>query len=414
MNTCPICTEYFTLKSPGKVQTCCNSVICQDCLYSHIKSILEEGITGDGRKDLLCAFGCGSSLKDLDVRHSFRAKHLHLIRYMFGTFLYHLVSCAGSLHSTILDKSAIFWKLAQSAGERQDLQLYERWSLSVALAYSASTPSPTLDQQDSTTSTTVDATRQQEKASSSCKTSMGDATHVYTHVLYCPRPNCECLWLVHEPYRKKKLANDRSHNNEKRHDQAPKGFSKKLMLSYSSLFFKPVRPEKEEAMMNKNGYTTLHWMNPIDIDVFDSKHLNKKKKSKYSATAMETDGKDGRLATCPGCRHQFCGLCARPWSTIAKRSGIRVTHNGQLCSIYGQRASDDDDFLTAAEVGNAKCCPGCSMRTNRTSGCNHMSCPCGYHWCYICECRFDPRHYRCEVGNAIGGNLVGSSNCIIS
>jgi len=311
--------------------------------------------------------------------------------------------------------------MAQSTGERQDLQLYERWSLGVALSssapVSASASAPTLDQGG--TSTGSNGSKEmllQDEASSSCNITVGDANHVYTHVLYCPRPNCECLWLVHEPYRKEKLANERSHNNQKRHDQAPKGFSKKLMLSYSSFFFKPTHPEKEEAMMNKDGYTTIHWMNPIDIDVFDSKHLKKKKKSKY-ATTMEKaaqDGKDGRLVTCPGCRYQFCGLCARPWSTIAKRSGIRVTHNRQLCSIYGQRASDDDDFLTAAEVGDAKCCPGCSMRTNRTSGCNHMSCPCGYHWCYICECRFDARHYRCEEGNAIGGNLVATGHCIIS
>lgn len=395
MNNCPICTEDFISKNPGKIQICCNAVICQNCLYSHIKSILEEGVTGDGRKNLVCPFGCGSSILDSTVRNCFRVKHLHIARFMIGRLLYHFVSCVGCINSSILDKAVLFWKFAQSAGERQDLQLYERWSLSVALSSSA--PTPTLGNGGKST----------DSASSPDSNEL-DANHVYTHVLHCPRPNCECLWLVNEQYRKNKLDNERSHNNQKKHDQAPKGFGKKIMLSYSSFFYKPIIPEKEEAMMNKHGYTTAHWMNPIDIDVFDSKHLQQKKKRGYPVSA-----EDGRLVICPGCRHEFCGLCVRPWSTIAKKSGIRVTHRGRLCSIYGQRASDDDDFLTAAEAGDARCCPGCSMRTNRTFGCNHISCPCGYHWCYICESRFDRRHYRCEEGNSIGGNR-DESNCIIS
>lgn len=31
-----------------------------------------------------------------------------------------------------------------------------------------------------------------------------------------------------------------------------------------------------------------------------------------------------------------------------------------------------------------KPCPGCNVMTVKDGGCNHMSCPCGTHWCYIC------------------------------
>lgn len=45
----------------------------------------------------------------------------------------------------------------------------------------------------------------------------------------------------------------------------------------------------------------------------------------------------------------------------------------------------------AAEGGNAgeaapviKACPKCTTATQKISGCNHMSCPCGAHWCWEC------------------------------
>lgn len=35
-------------------------------------------------------------------------------------------------------------------------------------------------------------------------------------------------------------------------------------------------------------------------------------------------------------------------------------------------------------IGVDKKCPGCQIPTIRTSGCDHMTCPCGTHWCYEC------------------------------
>ncbi len=339
MVSCPICTEDYSASRPGKVQRCCGSNLCQNCLYSHIKSILEEGITGAGRQSLSCPFGCGQTVSDQIVRESFRAKNTSFLRLVVGLPIYNICLYLGCFQTAIY-----FWRFSQAPSERNDLQLYEKWSLTTALSYRV------------------------ENKSEENKVEM-DANHVYVHVTHCPRPNCECLWLSHEPYRKKKLKHERQYNNKKRHDEAPASFSKSLMLSFSSVFFKPLPPEKEEAMMNKNGFTTDHWMNPIDVDVFDLKR--QKKRRSYMSLNRRDENNDGRLVTCPSCDYRFCGLCSRPWTTLSNSSGIRVTHNGKLCSIYGQRASDDDDFLQAADIGDAKFCPGCSMRTNRTDGCNH-------------------------------------------
>jgi len=367
MSSCPICTDEYSIRSPGKVQQCCSSVLCQDCLYSHIKSVLEEGVTGDGRKNLSCPFGCGEDVPDRTVRESFQTKHPNFPRLLIGRPLYNISSWLGIIHPMFRERAAIyFWRFSQSLAERNDLQLYEKWSLSMALSHKIN--------HDTHSSMSDETDKKGEKEE------MQDASHVYTHVIHCPRPDCECLWLTNVPYRKKKLAHERQYNKEKRHDEAPKSFTKSLILSCSAaLFFKPIPPEKEESMMNENGYTTAHWMNPIDIDVFNIIKVEKKMHTGSrnvlhtgrSKSARDETNKDGRIVSCPTCHHQFCGLCSRPWSTLSNSSGIRVTHTGRLCSIYGQRASNDDDFLQAADAGDARFCPGCSMRTNRIDGCNH-------------------------------------------
>lgn len=36
-------------------------------------------------------------------------------------------------------------------------------------------------------------------------------------------------------------------------------------------------------------------------------------------------------------------------------------------------------------IGNEKQCPNCNVITEKISGCNHISCRCGKHWCFKCE-----------------------------
>jgi hypothetical protein len=87
------------------------------------------------------------------------------------------------------------------------------------------------------------------------------------------------------------------------------------------------------------------------------------------------------------------------------------------CKSYNKKsvsASDHNEFLNMADAGDARLCPGCSMRTNRTDGCNHMTCPCGYHWCYVCECKFDRRHYSCTDSNPLIARDSQANGCIIS
>jgi hypothetical protein len=38
---------------------------------------------------------------------------------------------------------------------------------------------------------------------------------------------------------------------------------------------------------------------------------------------------------------------------------------------------------------NTKCCPNCLTETERTGGCNHITCVCKAHWCWTCGSNTD-------------------------
>ena len=68
--------------------------------------------------------------------------------------------------------------------------------------------------------------------------------------------------------------------------------------------------------------------------------------------------KPGISLKCPHCNMFFCGTCL-------------VWHK------MDEACKNLDDGL--------KRCPNCRMPTYKLSGCNHMTCPCGKHWCYKCD-----------------------------
>ncbi|PKS08369.1 hypothetical protein jhhlp_005313 [Lomentospora prolificans] len=56
-------------------------------------------------------------------------------------------------------------------------------------------------------------------------------------------------------------------------------------------------------------------------------------------------------------------------------------------ALADQNLEDLDEETRRAVVSRAKkpkVCPSCGVMTEKTSGCDHISCPCGTHWCYAC------------------------------
>jgi len=44
---------------------------------------------------------------------------------------------------------------------------------------------------------------------------------------------------------------------------------------------------------------------------------------------------------------------------------------------------------TIVNIEKIKRCPKCLVPTSKSDGCNHISCPCGHHWCYKCGLGFN-------------------------
>ena len=82
-------------------------------------------------------------------------------------------------------------------------------------------------------------------------------------------------------------------------------------------------------------------------------------------------------AQCGACRVNWCTQCVVKW------------HNNLTCEAYQKWRAENDsgdskmaDFIK--ESGLARC-PSCGNGILKTYGCNHMTCRCGTHLCYLCK-----------------------------
>jgi hypothetical protein len=137
------------------------------------------------------------------------------------------------------------------------------------------------------------------------------------------------------------------------------------------LWYRPLRPDTSP---------NYNWVLPEYVNLTTA------------AAPPEEEQYDGRRAVCPKCHVLFCGLCRRPWHTTRNKS-----HAGMSCQSYRRksRGVGDADYAFVTQRFYARTCPGCSVRTTRIDGCNHMTCPCGKEWCYVCERTWNRSHYSC-------------------
>jgi hypothetical protein len=186
--------------------------------------------------------------------------------------------------------------------------------------------------------------------------------------MYCPAPGCDYQWITNDVYRRQKQAHE------------AKG---------AYLWYKPPKFD---------GSGSFNWVEPEFANLGAIGNF------------VEPDRSDGRRMVCAKCLTCFCGLCRHPWEFGTGRR--QRCHRGKTCEKYRKSMPfEDGDYAFVAKLANARTCPGCSLRTQRTEGCNHMTCPCGYEWCYVCECRWNRMHYAC-VDESLGGDETVA--CVVS
>ena len=98
--------------------------------------------------------------------------------------------------------------------------------------------------------------------------------------------------------------------------------------------------------------------------------------------------------TCPSCFVKTCSSCSED-------------HKTMTCAEYRiSRDPEEQERLNEklAEISGYKRCPRCAIWVEKTGGCNHMSCRCGVHICWICLGVFDPGEIYGHMDTCSGPN----------
>eukprot|EP01018_Ginkgo_biloba_P027910 Gb_32390 [translate_table: standard] len=95
---------------------------------------------------------------------------------------------------------------------------------------------------------------------------------------------------------------------------------------------------------------------------------------------LETGSSSGALikqAECPVCKRLFCAQCSVPW-----HAGLDCSDFQQLSSA--EKEKDDLMLFRLAKEKHWQRCTRCKLMVEKESGCCHMTCRCGYEFCYKC------------------------------
>ncbi|OQR88302.1 vWFA domain-containing protein [Achlya hypogyna] len=90
---------------------------------------------------------------------------------------------------------------------------------------------------------------------------------------------------------------------------------------------------------------------------------------------------------CLGC-YEVKEMAERACVRDAPRD-VTAFHCAECREAHEARARVEGDSSSQTAVGRTQECPGCQVMTEKVSGCNHITCTCGQHWCYVCAEGFE-------------------------
>jgi hypothetical protein len=109
----------------------------------------------------------------------------------------------------------------------------------------------------------------------------------------------------------------------------------------------------------------------------------------------------GLLTHCDHCRTSFCFDCGNPPHVGRPCLGSEATINGMSRPPAAATAAATVDmvmqqrFVHEIESNrmNVRNCPHCGIHIEKTGGCNHMTCKCGHHFCWLCQSDWTSVHF---------------------
>jgi len=98
--------------------------------------------------------------------------------------------------------------------------------------------------------------------------------------------------------------------------------------------------------------------------------------------------------SCSLCSNAFCSSCEVPF------------HEGKSCAQFKEVRSGEADFKRFLEENKNQMrpCPRCKAFVEKNKGCNHITCHCGAHFCWLCGQGFeDASKTYAHLNSAHGG-----------
>ncbi|KAG6885126.1 hypothetical protein C0993_005704 [Termitomyces sp. T159_Od127] len=145
--------------------------------------------------------------------------------------------------------------------------------------------------------------------------------------------------------------------------------------------------------------TPLQFENLIDV-VFSTYLDQHPQEFRYCTTPDCTQiyrANTESILKCPSCFAEVCSSCHEE------------AHEGMTCKDRRARKVEQEDQLNDswARMKGVKRCPECSIYIEKIDGCNHMSCRCGAHICWICVKTFPADQIYLHLGSVHGGAFDG-------
>ncbi|KAH0587100.1 Putative uncharacterized protein, chloroplastic [Termitomyces sp. J132] len=106
------------------------------------------------------------------------------------------------------------------------------------------------------------------------------------------------------------------------------------------------------------------------------------------------------MLKCPSCFAEVCSSCHEE------------AHEGMSCEDRQARKAQHEEQLNDswATTHGVKRCPACSVYIEKVEGCNHMTCRCGVHICWICVRVFPAQQIYTHLGEVHGGPFDGDGD----
>lgn len=110
------------------------------------------------------------------------------------------------------------------------------------------------------------------------------------------------------------------------------------------------------------------------------------------AMLVNDSGEVIKKIECPACWRSICAKCGVPWH-------LEFTcEEFEKLNAKKKKGKDDDGLVKElAKKKSWRKCPNCKIYVEKTEGCLHITCRCGYEFCYRCGSKWGKYHGGCSL-----------------